>query len=62
MAQLQENTQMQSELLRENIGINTPVKTVTAAQQQALLLHPAPLQRNLYPTKSCVRQPHLMQR
>lgn len=49
-------------LLREEVCIDTQKTKSLAAQQQALLPLSAPLPRRLYPTKSCARQPVLMQR
>lgn len=62
MKNQQNNTGALSALLRTANGGDTLETNSLAAQQQALLLLPAPLQRHLYPTKSCAGQRSLMQR
>lgn len=58
----QTNTQSMPALLRNTCGVDAQETRVSAAKQQALLTLSAPLPRHLYPTKSCARQPVLMQR
>ncbi len=62
MKQVQNHTPSQAALLRSTSRVDAPVKKVSAAQQQALLLFPAAPPRRLYPTKSCAGQRTLKQR
>lgn len=58
----QHDTQSTTAFLREEVSVDTLETNSLAAQQQALLLLLAAPPRRLYPTKSCARQPHPMQR